>query len=142
MHKITEKDINILARTIYGEDRGELNHPKGGMQSLHAVGWVVRNRTQMPQYSKHIHEVCTQSWQFSCWNCNDPNYLKLQAVTFDNQAFRSCYLAATQVLFANIKDCTFGANHYHSTGIAPPYWAKGNTPTTQIGQHIFYKLGA
>ena len=49
-------------------------------------------------------------------------------------------LAATRVLFDNTIDCTKGANHYHSTNIAPPYWAVSKNPTVTIGHHIFYKL--
>ena len=141
MKTLEDKDLDIMARTIYGEARGELNHPDGGIKSLHAVGWVIKNRTKMPQYSAYVHEVCMQPWQFSCWNINDVNRLKLLKADLNDKIYRKCYLAATEVLFGRIPDCTHGANHYHSTDIPPPYWAKGQDPTAKIGRHVFYKLG-
>lgn len=136
----TTHDLDILARTIYGEARGELKHPNGGMKSLQAVAWVVKNRSALKQYDPSIHNVCTQPWQFSCWNEKDPNRQILLAVTLKDKVFQKCYLAATTVLFDDIKDCTQGATHYHSTAIAAPYWAKGQIPSTIIGNHIFYKI--
>lgn len=38
-------------------------------------------------------------------------------------------------------DPTGGADHYYADTIPPPKWAKGRTPTTKIGRHVFYKLG-
>jgi spore germination cell wall hydrolase CwlJ-like protein len=140
MLKIHERDLDILARTIYGEARGELNNPEGGMQSLQAVGWVIKNRAKMLQFSPYIHKVCMQPWQFSCWNLNDPNRKSLLETSFEDKVYRACFLAATRVLFDNTIDCTKGANHYHSTNIAPPYWAVSKNPTVTIGHHIFYKL--
>jgi len=53
------KDIDILARTIFGEARGEYDHPEGGMASLIAVGNVVMNRLQVKgRYGQSIQEVC------------------------------------------------------------------------------------
>lgn len=141
MLKIQDRDLDILARTIYGEARGELHHPTGGVESLHAVAWVVKNRAKHAQFSPYIYKVCMQPWQFSCWNLNDPNRRKLLDVTFDDKVFQECYLTAALVLFDRVNDCTNGANHYHSTYIAPPYWAVGQTPTITIGHHAFYKLG-
>jgi spore germination cell wall hydrolase CwlJ-like protein len=34
----SDKDRDVLARTIYGEARGE------GMAGMFAVGWTIRNR--------------------------------------------------------------------------------------------------
>jgi N-acetylmuramoyl-L-alanine amidase len=141
MHKIHDRDLDTLARTIYGEARGELTYPTGGVESLQAVGWVVKNRTKHPQFSPYVYKVCMQPWQFSCWNVNDPNRRKLLDVTFDDDTFQACYLAAALVLFNRVSDCTKGANHYHSTYIDAPYWAAGQSPTTTIGRHVFYKLG-
>jgi len=34
MTSYNEQDLDTLARTIFGEARGELRHPNGGMKSL------------------------------------------------------------------------------------------------------------
>lgn len=140
MLKIEERDLEILARTIYGEARGEFHYPNGGMKSLQAIAWVVKNRAKLPQYTPYIYKICMQPWQFSCWNINDPNRKILLEASFAKKVFQQCYLAATTVLFGDIDDCTKGANHYHNVAINPPYWAKGQKPTAFIGHHIFYKL--
>ncbi len=140
MTSYNEQDLDTLARTIFGEARGELRHPNGGMKSLYAVAHVVKNRTKHTQYSSCVHEVCQQAWQFSCWNVKDPNRDILLKATFSDTVFQQCYLAATTVLFGDIEDCTKGATHYHSMAIDAPYSAIGHHPTTIIGHHLFYKL--
>ncbi|MCX7342716.1 MAG: cell wall hydrolase [Proteobacteria bacterium] len=139
-NNITEADLMILARTIYGEARGELSKPGGGMQSLEAVAWVVKNRALQKRFGKSISNVCLQPWQFSCWNQSDPNRPKLLSTNFDDKIFQTCFLAATNVVFGNVADCTFGADHYHSLHVNP-YWSKNAAPTAQIANHLFYKLG-
>ena len=129
-----ETDVMILARTIYGEARGEFKFV--GMQSLEAVAWVVKNRA----LKKSITAVCLQPFQFSCWNKHDPNLCKVMKANFDDKILRTCFLAATNVLFGDVIDCTNGANHYHSTSIATPYWAANAKPTIKIANHVFYKL--
>jgi N-acetylmuramoyl-L-alanine amidase len=140
MNNVTEADLMILARTIYGEARGELNKIVGGMQSLHAVAWVVKNRAVQKRFGQSITNVCLQPWQFSCWNHNDPNRNKLLNATFDDKVLQTCFFAATNVVFGNMADCTQGADHYHGAQVTP-YWAKNAAPTTKIANHIFYKLG-
>jgi N-acetylmuramoyl-L-alanine amidase len=138
---ISENDLMILARTIYGEARGELRHVNGGMQSLEAVAWVVKNRAAQPRFSKSITNVCLQPWQFSCWNANDPNRAKLMNASLNDRLLQTCFLAATNVLFGNCVDVTYGADHYHAAHIPMPYWAKGAAPSAKIANHVFYKLG-
>lgn len=140
MNNVTEADLMILARTIYGEARGELNKPDGGKHSLEAVAWVVKNRAKQKRFGQSISNVCLQPWQFSCWNTNDPNRQKLLDVTFDDKVFQTCFLTATNVVLGKSEDCTFGADHYHALQVFP-YWAKNATPTAKIANHVFYRLG-
>lgn len=59
-----EHDIDILARTIYGEARGEKTAGKK------AVACVIMNRYKAKKWfsGKTIAETCQKPWQFSCWN--------------------------------------------------------------------------
>jgi len=141
MLKFNETDLMILARTIYGEARGELKLANGGLQSLEAVAWVVKNRTRHKRFGESIVAVCLQPWQFSCWNVNDPNRFELLHTTLENKILQTCFLSAANVLFDKVTDCTNGADHYHSIRIKPPNWGKDLVPTAQIANHIFYKLG-
>ncbi|VVO24210.1 hypothetical protein PS723_04459 [Pseudomonas fluorescens] len=72
---VTEKNRDILARTLWGEARGE------GLAGQIAVAWTIRNRVNDGKAKSWWGEgyagVCLKAWQFSCWNKNDPNYAYL-----------------------------------------------------------------
>lgn len=139
---LRDKDIDTLARTIYGEARGEYNNPKIGLKSLVAVGYVVLNRyIEKTWYGSTIEEVCLKPYQFSCWNRKDPNRVIIENVKKGNVIFDICSHVAESVLFREIADPSFGANHYYATSMQnPPSWAVGRLAVTQIGHHKFYKL--
>ena len=132
----TEEDLDMLARTIFGEARGETFSGKL------AVGWVVRNRVESgreQRFGSGIIGVCRKPWQFSAWNPGDPNERKCQEVTVADVSFVDCLAAARAALEGNLPDPTRGADHYHVAGIEP-YWAENRDPVAVIGRHVFYKL--
>ena len=132
-----DEDVDILARTLWGETRGESDLGKT------AVAWVIRNRTsRAPAYSwpSTLHQVCKQPSQFSCWNENDPNRPKLLSVTESNSQFRVCLDIARKVIQGKLPDPTNGADHYFANYIEIPDWAKGLDPIAEIGVHLFYRL--
>ena len=128
--------VDVLARTIWGEARGELY---GGRV---AIANVVMNRAKNPGWwGKSAVEVCLKPQQFSCWNADDVNYPKLQSVTPTDPIFtESLVIASRAVLLMELEDVTMGSDHYHNLSVTPR-WSMGRTPIIQIGQHRFYKLG-
>src|SRR3989338_5658067 len=140
MSIFNQEDLDILARTIYGEARGELLKKTGGMKSLHAVAWVIKNRFKARVYGATIKDICLKPWQFSCWNPNDVNRKAIEKVQIDNKILQTCTIAALEVLNDIVPDCTEGANHYHNHLISPPYWALPMFKTVKIAGHIFYKI--
>lgn len=136
-------DADIMARTVFGEARGEL---RAGQV---AVAWVIRNRAEMDLgndgkpdwWGEGIAGVCLKSsrgiHQFSCWNRNDPNLKLIQGVTVANRAFRDCMAVVDEVLRDKVPDPTGGATHYHTRNILPK-WAKGLRPCARVGTHVFY----
>ena len=135
-------EAEILARTIYGEARGEYLLSEGGMASLIAVGNVVMNRLEIKSwYGKTVREICLKPWQFSCWNENDPNrQLLLKPEIFD-PVFSVCRQVAIKVLQGQWPDLTRGSDHYHAITMAHlPGWAKGARPKARLARHIFYRL--
>lgn len=131
-------DIETLARTIWGEARGELH------AGMIAVGWVVRNRAsdELERWPRTIEAACRQPRQFSCWNSRDPNSLAVRTVDVENAAFRQCLRAALEVLCGNI-DPTKGANHYLTIALAeskPPKWYDPDKITLDIDHHRFLRL--
>ena len=133
------KAQDILARTIWGEARGET------LTGKEAVANVILNRQKLAQrrgkmwWGNNIIEICQKPLQFSCWNESDPNYKKIIAVDESDPQFAICQRIARRALNGVLPDHTFGADHYHEASIHPT-WAESRVPTTTIGHHVFYQL--
>lgn len=140
-------DLDIGARTVFGEARGE---PLDGKI---AVAWVLRNRAARGLYEKRLRALfgdgriasaCRARLQFSCWNERDPNRNKIETVTGDDPVFQECQLAVLVALHGYAPDPTAGSTHYHTTAKPawatawPPAWAAGKQPVCAIGAHSFY----
>lgn len=72
---VTDKDHDILARTLWGEARGE------SLAGHIAVAWTIRNRVNDGRAKSWWGEgytgVCQKPYQFSCWNKNVTNFAYL-----------------------------------------------------------------
>lgn len=128
---LTEKDKEILAKTIYGEARGEC---KDGQI---AIACCVLNRFNSGKWyaGKTIADTCQKPYQFSCWNENDPNRVKLENLSY------SVYSKYFPIIQAALKeDITLGATHYYAPNIVKcPAWAKDEIPCMEIGNHLFFR---
>jgi spore germination cell wall hydrolase CwlJ-like protein len=134
-----DRDIEIMAKTIYGEARGEYARKNGGLKTLIAVGNVIMNRSIKSNTS--IASVCLKPKQFSCWNQNDPKRKIIENINLSDKLYELCFVIATKIICEELNDITNGANHYYSRFMKnPPYWAEGKTPVIKIGNHIFFKL--
>ena len=133
--KDDNKEIDTMARTAWGEARGE------GAQGMQAVLNVIMNRVKKGGWwGATPAEVCKKKSQFSCWNSNDPNYPKLLAVDSSDSNFRTALILAEAAYNGTLPDITGGATNYLALGSlsSVPSWAKGMTQTAQIGNHTFY----
>ena len=134
-----EMEVDVLARTLWGEARGE------GSIGMQAVACVVLNRVAVSRrfggywWGNDIIQVCHKPFQFSCWNKEDPNYRQVASVTAEDIHFATAQRVARRAILGFLSDPTYGATHYHARGIMPK-WAAGQKPATVIGQHIFYNL--
>jgi spore germination cell wall hydrolase CwlJ-like protein len=132
-------EVDILARTLWGEARGE------GTEGMKAVACVVLNRVKVAKergsywWGNDIIQVCQKPYQFSAWNRSDPNFRKLQSVDERDLYFATARRIARRAVIGALKDVTGGATHYHADSIMP-YWAKGEHPSVTIGRHVFYRL--
>lgn len=136
-------DIDILARTIYGEARGE------GIEGQEAVACVIMNRYKSRKWFcgyitsngnkiPSIAQTCLKKFQFSCWNNNDPNLRKIKNVTPENKIFKQCLKIARKAVCGELKDFTNGAVYYHTKDIKPK-WVLGKTSCYEVKNHLFYK---
>jgi len=131
------EQADILARTLYGEARGET------VRGKEAVAAVILNRVGRARekrgywWGNSIETVCRKPWQFSCWNAADPNREKVMGVAPSNKVFASCLRIARRAINGGLEDPTRGATHYHAKS-ANPAWARGRPPSAEIGNHLFY----
>jgi spore germination cell wall hydrolase CwlJ-like protein len=135
----TDKDRDILARTLWGEARGE------SLAGQIAVAWTIRNRVNDGKarswWGEGYAGVCQKPYQFSCWNKNDPNFAYLSgAKMIPFRELAQAQIAADQVMAGKVPDPTGGATHYYATTMPkPPMWAKDAKKTLELGHHVFFK---
>lgn len=128
-------DAGTLARTIYGEARGQSAAAQQGVAS------VVLNRLKGGFPGGSVAGICLAPKQFSCWLVNDPNYPKI-TTQLDTQSptYLQCLSIATRAVAGSLPDDTDGAVFYHDTSIsaAPADWG-AVVQTVQLDQLVFYR---
>lgn len=134
---MTDPNVDILARTLYGEARGE------GKAGMEAAANVILNRAALA--SKHPHfgdgtiaGACKAPWQFSCWNHNDPNLFIIDKITDADPVFAQCLEIASDAANGLLEDNTNHATYYYARGSKEPPWAIDKEPCALIGRHIFF----
>lgn len=140
---ISTQAIDVLARTIYGEARGELYKTNGGLSALMGVANVINNRVKQKLWYGATHEdVCMKPYQFSCWNKDNPNYTVIRNVNVKHdKVFQKCLEIAELTANEQWPDLTHGSDHYHAVWMPrAPLWAMGKKPLAKLGCHIFYNL--
>ncbi|WP_236189300.1 cell wall hydrolase [Pseudomonas pharyngis] len=136
---VSEKDRDILARTLWGEARGE------SLAGQIAVAWTIRNRVfdgkEKSWWGEGCAGVCQAKYQFSCWNKNDPNFPFLSgARQIPFRELAQCRIAADQVIDGKVLDPTGGATHYYALSMkTPPAWAAKAKQTLKLGGHVFFR---
>lgn len=134
-----ELEIDVLARTLWGEARGE------GTEGMQAVASVILNRAYVAQvrgkywWGNDIISICQKPYQFSCWNRSDPNFQKLQSVDKSDLYFATAQRIARRAVYDCLEDKTNGATHYHAKQVNP-YWTRGERACAIVGNHIFYRI--
>jgi spore germination cell wall hydrolase CwlJ-like protein len=128
----TGEDVDVLARTAWGEARGE------GDEGLAAVLHVIRNRHDKGNNDMSYAEVAKAPKQFSVWNNDSPNRPVVENLGGEEMTRVSSLVR--DVLSGQVSDPTGGATHYHSTDFDPPPWANHATPTAMLGKHAFYRM--
>jgi len=155
----TGTDIDILARTLYGEARGEFLAGKVQVaftilkRAAIAAAWIARHGAPHPHYGDGtIMGACKADRQYSCWNVGDPNYATINKVSLDDPAFQECMHVATGVVHGTFENKFPEATHYLNPQAVShiPAWvtgvpaAKGRAaiPAAKfegtIGHHRFY----
>lgn len=114
-------DINLLARVISAEARGEV------YEGQVAVGAVILNRVEHPSFPNSIAGVVYQKGAFTCMTDGQIN----QPVA------DSAYRAARDAI--NGLDPSGGAIYYFNPNTATSSWIWSRPAIKTIGKHIFCK---
>lgn len=112
-------DLNLLARVVYGEARGE---PYTGQV---AVAAVVLNRVKSSSFPNTVAGVVYQSGAFDCVSDGQINMTPNQ----------NAYNAARDAL--NGWDPTYGCLFYYNPRTATSKWMLSRTVKLNIGNHAF-----
>ena len=117
----SDADVNLLARLIYGEARGE------SYVGQVAVGAVVMNRIKSSSFPNTMSGVIYQSYAFTAVNDGQIN------LTPNATAKKAAQDAM------NGWDPTYGAIYYYNPKIATSQWIFSRSTTVVIGNHVFAK---
>lgn len=115
----TQSEIDLLARTISAESRGE---PYEGQV---AVGAVILNRIEHPSFPNTMAGVIYQSGAFSCIDDGQIN----------EPVQESCKRAAIDAM--NGWDPSGGAIYYYNPVTATSKWIRSRPVIATIGKHVF-----
>lgn len=116
---IPQEELDLLARVIYAEARGE------GLEGQVAVGAVVLNRLKDPEFPKTIKDVIYQKGAFTAV-ADKQIHLQPNEVAFQ----------AAQEALEGI-DPTGGALYYYNPQTAKDQWIKTRPIVKRIGNHTF-----
>ncbi|GAB6935530.1 hypothetical protein JCM14720_14510 [Calditerricola yamamurae] len=118
---LSQNDINLMARAVYGEARGE---PYIGQV---AVAAVILNRLESPSFPNTISGILFEPGAFTC--------------VADGQIWltpnQTAYKAVRDAL--NGWDPTGGALYYFNPATATSKWIWSRPQLKRIGKHIFCK---
>ena len=154
---IAEQELVVLlAMCLFGEARGESDLAR------RAVAQLLLNRARTPRrvfgskpeadFAENLRRVILQPWQFSCFNPDDANRVKLLHPLDheEPQVWERCLRCARQALQtgdytarqnADQRDeLTANSDHYFDDSIQPPSWADPSKQTVKIGRLNFYRL--
>lgn len=115
----TQSEIDLLARTISAESRGE------PYQGQVAVGAVILNRIEHPSFPNTMAGVIYQNGAFSC----------IDDGQMDEPVYEISKKAAIDAL--NGWDPSGGAIYYYNPKTATNQWIRSRPVIVTIGAHIF-----
>lgn len=132
------KDVDVLARTIFGEARGET------VSGMEAVASVVMNRLAFPAAAG----VTGGEIRLSTFvKVPDSFPVGIATTPIINHSFGCgkrhrfavCKRIAQRAVSGMLGDNTNGATHYHTRNVRPR-WSVGKIPCAEIGAHFFITI--
>lgn len=120
---LTEDDVNLMAKIVYAESKGE------PFEGKVAVASVILNRVLSPKFPDSVNEVVFQPNAFSCVIDGEISVIPTE----------ECYNAVYEAIRGN--DPTNEALFFYNPSIATCSWMDDveKSDSMPIGQHLFFK---
>ena len=134
--KMSEHDLMILTKTVYGEARGE------GEIGIKAVVHLVLNRVKSDHpLFKHdvtITKACLRREQFECWDFKR----EMSSIDVKSDEFLKlkCLVVDAHKEYNKGIDLTKDALFYVKRKKHLPKWAWGMKRTAVINHHVYFKF--
>jgi len=143
---IESQELDVLfAMQIFGEsrldDRDEDHWEEFEMKA--GVGHVAFNRSKNPAWwGKDLRQVLLKPAQFSCFNPNDKNRIKLlDPLAYEPASvWDACYIVAAGIIDGIIPDPTLRADTYYDESIKAPSYCTERNFVKKIGKFYFHRL--
>lgn len=132
--KMSKYDREILAKTVYGEARGE--DVVGMFAVCNTVFNRVRSNHPLFKNDTSIAKACLRKKQYSCWNSHHIH-------NFDGKS--DIYHKILEVVdialmaYNSGDDYSHHATHYFKKNTPAPDWIHDMKHTVTIDDHLFYK---
>jgi cell wall hydrolase len=127
--------IDVLARTIFGEARGD------GAAGMEAVASVVLNRVKIGGWwGGDVIGVCLAKDQLDCW-MPGPDLPAVQEADESDPVFQTALDIAGEAVAGTLADTVNGATSYKVTTLPWPHdWGPEVPPVAVVGHQSFYIL--
>jgi N-acetylmuramoyl-L-alanine amidase len=138
IHNIpTDKEIDLMARVLYGEARGE--DLEGQKNVVHTI--INRAEDKRKRFGPTYAEILIRPKAFSCMNPEDPNYkllLELDKKSLTFQKYRDIVVNTINERLNGGNDPTQNSTHYHNLKVDPK-WNVAADGMVRIGNHKFWR---
>src|SRR5262245_1601734 len=129
-------EVDLLALCIWREGRNQT------FLGMNAIAWSIRNRVKAVGknwWGDDWEEVILKPWQYSSFNANDPNAVKLPGDPSKDTTWFMARVCAEKAYWGLGEDPTGGSTHYYNPAVvAKPKWAETGEFKCIVGDHHFY----
>lgn len=129
------REIDYLARTMWGEARGETT--LGRLAVAHVI--LTRRDKRAYGWPDTVEGVVTQRYQFEPWGT--PTVVeRMKALGPQDPLFATIWNEARAAYDGETADPTRGADHFVASWLRPPSWLAAAIDRSAIGGHVFARL--
>jgi spore germination cell wall hydrolase CwlJ-like protein len=133
---LNDDDVAILARTAYGEGRGETDP-----NSRLAIMYSLLNRARGSRAGRSLQDIAWEPHQYSSWSVGNPNREQMLSFGPEHPDWEPYAAQARAALEGKVPDPTGGAEFFVTPKVLekPPSWLQNLQESARVGGHVFFK---